>query len=292
MDTTHELHNNRSLAVAAFVIGLAFIILAFGASADGQVPVTAIAIIATVGIVLLAASCFLWYDSLPLPSDPIISPRMPRESVGLPWRDPTGIRHLERLKAEYCILESGIIRAYHSAHASYLVLHSQTGRLAYDSNLSTLRRAQLQLDEGEKELTKLRARIEALFNGQVSGEISLIRETIKMQQFERQRLQQQLSEAQAEPIAKRPGSVLRCTEEIVAAEKQQIELETDIAQLEDFDRLDPRKNTLYCEWKLAELRRLKCLAIEASSDDDDRMRTENLYDNALENVRQQLSEYL
>src|SRR6266404_3396522 len=79
------------IAVACGDVGAAeFVVTAFAAG----------------GVALIVTTVLEWYDRLPLPTDPIEPPALPDTSPLAPWRSPTGIRHLERLKADFMRIEA------------------------------------------------------------------------------------------------------------------------------------------------------------------------------------------
>lgn len=180
----------------------------------------------------------LFYDNLPIPADTIPAPQPLNLVQDEPWRQPTSLRILEKLKKELKECEDPLPSIYEDAVKSHNLLSTVKGRLQYNAQRLRISTYQMNISTLQERIDDLKQRIQKVFEGNIQADLLEHEEQIQKLKRERQDLQTQLKEAEAKlTSSNNDGEWERDSirNGIKRIDLQIIERETNIKELKGFD---------------------------------------------------------
>lgn len=200
----------------------------------------------TIAPVAFVGAGFYFYDSRSIPNELLRAPSPFELITDQPWRKPTRLRFLERLKDDLTQAENRIQHTHKSALQAYEHLPKVV-------SYSDYRRSKAKLKSNEQEKRSLlqswpqfQERIDQIFSGNVGKEILSINEAIKKMQRANAERQREISDQKHTDERCSISNCAYCKEwerrrkpqlysEIYHTDQRIIELETDLEELKNFD---------------------------------------------------------
>jgi hypothetical protein len=256
-------------------------------------------------IAMFGIGKFVFYDTRPIPPDPINIPRPIKIIKNEEWRKPTPVRYLEEIKTSIVEIEEQAIPKYKRMQNAFANVVFPSSYSEYDTAMTLVK----DYKEFSKKYEQLKESANRVYGGEVNAEINELQARIRRLQRERQELDGNYAESQSK-VQETRGT--RIANALAGARSEQIKrnikdidseiiaLESSISELKQIDQnliqVKPKPTAAGQRENIAKLKREKTEkrdAMRAGGESEEAVRRwENMMDDAIAEAEEKLRELL